>query len=229
MAVSLNIAHRGASGAKPENTLEAFTHALGLGADGVELDVRRCKSGELVVIHDHTLKRTVWGSGRVSAMTCRELKAFEIRGGGTIPLLEEVFQAIGKQAYCFIELKEPKAAKDAAYLIKEYVKKGWRADRLILITFRHKALMEARKHNPALQIGASFKNMTPLAIKKAKAMGAEYIIPHFGQAGPKMMKLAHDAGLTTIVWTVNKQSDMQKLAAAGADGIMTDYPDKLKL
>ena len=67
-------AHRGASGAAPENTLEAFDLAVRMGAHGVELDVHLCRSGELVVAHDETVDRVSDGTGRIRDLSLKELK-----------------------------------------------------------------------------------------------------------------------------------------------------------
>ena len=77
----LIIAHRGASGYEPENTLRSFKRALDMGADMIELDVFVCKSGELVVIHDDTLDRTTNGSGEVQAFTLEQLKKYDAGKG----------------------------------------------------------------------------------------------------------------------------------------------------
>lgn len=228
----LNIGHRGASGTKPENTLEAFAHAFALGSHGIELDVRRCATGELVVIHDATLTRTVKKtrecSGRVSRMTLAELKKCTVHGNAEqVPTLEETFHALGKQKYCFIELKTPEAAKDVAKLVKNYVEQGWRADRLILITFRHKALIEARKHFPGIHIGASFKRLSAPAIRKAVALGAQFVTPNFKSVNQKLVTLTHSEGLKLVVWTVNKPENIARMQELGVDGIMTDFPDRI--
>lgn len=196
------------------------------GAAGVELDVRRCKSSELVVIHDPTLKRTVYGNGRVSQTTLAEIKKLHIRGGGTVPTLEEVFGTLGKNAYCFIELKTPEAAVSVARLIETYAQKGWRYDRLILISFRHKALQRALKACPEIHIGASFKQLTPASIRKALKMGAQYVLPHYKSVSRRLIERAHKKGLKIGVWTVNSPRDVERMRVLGADAIMTDYPEK---
>ena len=80
----IKVGHRGASGYEPENTLLAFKKAIEIGADMIELDVRRCKSGELVVIHDETVNRTTNGKGEVSEKTLTELKGLEMEKGERI-------------------------------------------------------------------------------------------------------------------------------------------------
>ena len=224
----LNIAHRGASAAKPENSLEAFSEALRLGADGVELDVRRCASGELVVIHDATLRRTVQGKGRVSQMTLAQLQALSLRGGGKIPTLAEVLTRLGPKRYCFIELKTPEAALDVAKLMTQFIEKKYDKQKLVLISFDHKALARVKKRFPDITIGASFKRLTQRSLGKALSLCAAYIIPGYhGIRAPLLQNIAQAGGIKTLVWTVNRPSTIKRMQKLGVDGIMTDHPELL--
>ena len=106
------IAHRGASGHAPENTLSAFLLAAEMGADGIELDVHLTVDGEVVVIHNDTVDATTDGRGRVSEMALHELKALDAGGwydaryaGERIPTLVEVFKAIGRRLLINVEIK----------------------------------------------------------------------------------------------------------------------------
>jgi glycerophosphoryl diester phosphodiesterase len=87
----LNIAHRGASAFRPENTMEAFMEAITLGADIIEMDVRQTADGHLVLLHDETVDRTTDGTGAVSELTLKQVKALDAGMGTRIPTLEEVF------------------------------------------------------------------------------------------------------------------------------------------
>ncbi len=224
----LNIGHRGASGTKPENTLEAFTHALSLGADGIELDVRRCGSGELVVVHDAFLGRLIREKGRISSMELAQLQSLQMDGGGHIPTLEETFLIVGKEATIFIELKKHTAVRETALLIKRYIAQGWQASKLILICFNHDVLTQAQKIFPALATGASFTRLTRRSVRKTKRLGASYIIAQHNSVKPKHVALARQLGLKLIVWTVNSPEDIAHAKTLGVDGIMSDYPERVK-
>lgn len=223
----LKVAHRGASGEAPENSLAAFRLALKQKADGIEFDVRQCASGELVVIHDSTLARTVEGHGRVSALTLTELRRFKLRGGGHIPTLAETLESIGKNTYCFIELKTPQAAEAVANVIRSFVKRGWKNEKLILITFKHAALKAAKRAYPALTIGASFAKLTSRSCGIALKLGATYVTPHHESLTPTLLSQLHEAGLKVVTWTVNDRQKATRLRAMGVDGIMGDYPTRL--
>lgn len=105
------LGHRGDSGNYPENTLLALRQALRAGADGVELDVMRCASGEVVVVHDDDLLRVTQkapGSAQpVRESTLAELRRFDIGRGERVPTLAEVCEELGPHALINVELKSP--------------------------------------------------------------------------------------------------------------------------
>src|SRR5436305_669992 len=105
-------AHRGASRQAPENTLAAFSLAARLRADGVELDVQRCATGEVVVLHDDTLARTTGHIGRIAEMPWQEVRALDAGSrfspafaGERVPLLAEVLATLPRELYVNVELK----------------------------------------------------------------------------------------------------------------------------
>jgi len=223
----LKIGHRGASAYLPENTLSSFKRAMSLGADGIELDVHRCQSGELVVIHDDTIDRTTNGKGPVSEMTLTALRELTVTGDEKILTLEEVLEALGREAYYFIEIKHADAALDAAEIIKAFIAKGWPAEKLILISFQHQALAQAKEAVPVLTIGASFDQVTEHSASQAKDLGATFMLPNHRCFTLFHVKQAHKAGLKVIPWTVNDSNDIARLQAMNVDGIISDYPDRL--
>src|SRR6185436_14185576 len=88
----LILGHRGVRGTLPENTLAAFEAAAGEGADGIELDVRVCGTGELVVVHDPTLERVTGGRDRraIAEIAHHELARVDVGAGQRVPTLTEV-------------------------------------------------------------------------------------------------------------------------------------------
>ncbi len=197
-----------------------------MGADGVELDVHLCASGEPVVLHDDTLERTTSGKGRISDITLPELRQLRTANGETVPTLEEALALLGN-AYCFVEIKHEDAALPAAAIIDAQVKKGAPAGKLWLISFRHAALKAALKAYPDLSAGASFETLALPAIHEAHGWGARAILPHHESFGPAEVKAAHALGMKFICWTVNDAGHVMHLKAMGVDGIMGDYPDRL--
>jgi glycerophosphoryl diester phosphodiesterase len=102
----LRVGHRGARAYAPENTLTSFKKALEIGVDAVELDVRKTKDNQLIVIHDADVKRTTNGEGSVSELTIAQVKSFSAEGEEKIPTLEEALDFLDEKVKVLIELKE---------------------------------------------------------------------------------------------------------------------------
>ena len=102
----LRIGYRGARATAPENALASFRKALEIGVDAVELDVRKTKDTQIVVIHDEDVKRTTNGTGLVCELTLKEIKGFDAGHGEKIPTLEETLDFLDKRVKVFVELKE---------------------------------------------------------------------------------------------------------------------------
>lgn len=227
MPPPLKIGHRGAPMVVPENTVEGFHKAVACGVHGVEFDVHLCKSGEPVIIHDDTVDRTTYGTGEVAKLTLKQLRMLEVKGGGYIPTLGELFDVLGEELYYFIEIKAAKAAIPVAKMVSSLVKKGWKAERLVIISFLHNALQKVKKKFPALHIGASFEELKEGDIEQAKKIGARAICPHYKELSGQDIQQAHKAGLKVIVWTVNESRDIIRMETLGVDGIICDYPERL--
>lgn len=158
----LKIAHRGASGAYPENTLLAFSRALEMGAEGLEFDVHACASGEAVVIHDETLERTTNGHGRVDAHSLVQLKALDAGGGETIPALADVLGHFAALTRLFIEIKSEAAIRPVVALVADYAARGVPYAHMQLIGFHPQWLLAAKQMDPNLWIGATPDEEAPL-------------------------------------------------------------------
>ncbi len=143
------LGHRGFSELYPENSLLAFQKALESGADGVELDVRMSKDGQIMVIHDSTVNRVTGSDGLVSEMTLEELKALSLAQNQKIPTLKEVLDEIVHRSLVNIELKEVESAQPVAALVKKL-----RAEeQVIFSSFIHDSLNEVRKIIPEARCG----------------------------------------------------------------------------
>ena len=139
------LAHRGDSAHAPENTLPSFQQALQKGADGVELDVKLTADGHVIVIHDSTVDRTTDGSDRVSSLTLESIrkldagKWFNEKFTGTkVPLLEEVFETIGRDKIINIELKSANyfsSRDDLVLKVCELVKRHNNQNQILFSSF----------------------------------------------------------------------------------------------
>lgn len=232
------IAHRGASGYEPENTLRSFKRALEMGSFMIELDVFLCKSekhqeSHVIVIHDETIDRTTNGQGSIHTMSCEILRKFDAGKGEHIPLLSEVFDLIDKikgnrDIVINIELKGLDTAKAVADLIEYYIQsKNWSPHNFIISSFNHNSLKEFHRYLPEIKMGALFYKSTNDLVKEAQHLKATYIILDYTSITQSLITKAHSHGLFVFVYTVNNSSIAQELAKWHVDGIITDYPDIL--
>ena len=218
----LKIGHRGAKGYAAENTLISFQKAIDLGANGIELDVYLCQSGEIVVIHDETIDRTTNGKGLVKELTLLELMNFGI------PTLEAVFQLVNKQCFVNIELKSYETAEKVVALIDFYItKKNWTYSDFIVSSFDWNALQQVRFLNDKIRIGVLTNTDMDLAIAFAKFIQAYSIHPYYHLLNIENTKKIQSKNFKIYPWTVNEKEDITLVKSLGVDGIITDFLDRI--
>lgn len=224
----LNIGHRGAKGHLAENTLESFGKALEMGADGIELDVHLSADGQVIVIHDETVDRTTDGKGLVRELTLAQLKALRIDCAYTIPTLAEVFDFVGRKSLINVELKVGETARPVVDLIEKYVlEKGWQYSDFLISSFDWVALEQVRALHAEIPLGVLTSTDLDLAIHFSKVIKAETIHPYFHLVTEEnIIKMQHQS-LKVFCWTVNEFEDLQKIKSFNANGIITDFPDRL--
>ena len=225
----LNIGHRGARGHVAENTLESIKKALELGADGVEIDVFKCKSGEIVVIHDETLNRTTNGKGNVEDFTLGELKSFVVEGAYKIPTLVEVLDMLDAKYVINIELKGRNTAKATNSIIEDYIKNdGWEKNQFVVSSFDWDELRDFYELNKEIPIGILSEDEPLDAIEIAKELNAFSIHPYHIHLNEEEVNRIHKEGFKIYTWTVNKPDDIKNMIDLGVDAIITDYPERVK-
>src|SRR5262245_37509466 len=163
--------HRGAPGypRQGENTCASFRKALQCRATGLEFDVRRCRDGRLVVIHDETINRTTNGRGRVRDLSYDELKQFDAGAGEHIPLLTDIFDEFGGQCLLNVELKDPGIASD----VKKLVLERQLEKRVIVSAFAWKELHPLIPEVPIALLASNSRNL----VSTANELGAAAIHP----------------------------------------------------
>ena len=214
----LKIGHRGAKAYEVENTIESFNKAVGLGANAIELDVRRSKDRELIVCHDDNLKRVFGIDLSVSGATLPELKK---SSEGRMITLAEALHSVGKTVNkILVELKETGYEEK----VLGEVNKAKLEDRVIIVSFHEEALAAVRKLNGDIETGliyTRFKNPIDAAMK----LQAQYVVPLYRFTHTGDIEKAHKNNLKVIVWTINAVEEVQAYIAKGVDGIATDRPD----
>jgi glycerophosphoryl diester phosphodiesterase len=230
----LVLGHRGASADAPENTLAAFRLALDQGADGFELDVWRCASGEAVVIHDADGVRTGQSPLRVAGATLARLRDLDVgrwRGdrfaGERIPTLPDVLDAF-PGAVVNVELKSGRVpdlglAVEAVRAIRQA-----RAEERVVVSSFSAALLSAFR-SLASDVPTGFL-VEPGALAWIRAKAAIRVI------GPAAVHLARelatgsrlaawrDAGVHVLVWTVDDPVEVERLSRMGVTAIVSNRP-----
>ena len=228
--------HRGASGAAPENTLEAFDLAARIGADGVELDVHICRSGELVVAHDETVDRVSDGTGMIRDLSLSELKALRFNRthpeyrDARLPLLSEVFQLLRPAGLQInIELKNSIVDyPDLERKVLETAARDFDLSRVCFSSFNHFSMLRMKQLDPSVPCGLLYEAVLVRPWEYAARLGMDAIHPHYSEVILPYgeCSAAHTAGIRVNTWTVNTREDMASVIREGADILITNYPDQ---
>lgn len=248
----LSFAHRGGAGLWPENTLEAFRGAIELGCSHIETDARLTRDGEIVLMHDDALERTTNGTGRVSAHTLAQLrrldagyrfspdgKSFPRRGQGlVIPTLAELV-ALSPSVRFNVEIKE-RGAFDLPRALFEFIERHGISERIVVAAERHELMRDFRRHAQGrIATSASRRECLQFWLASRLRLTAFLRLPfqalqipvRVGSAvivTPRLLDAAHREGLAVHVWTIDEPTEMTRLLDLGVDGLMSDYPDRLR-
>ncbi|MCC2658842.1 MAG: glycerophosphodiester phosphodiesterase [Panacagrimonas sp.] len=223
----LCIGHRGARGHAPENTLLSIDTGIRLGADMIEFDVQRCED-QLVVIHDPRLERTTTGQGRVEDVRFDYLRSLDAGQGQQVPTLQEVLDLVEARVSLNIEVKSAGGtATRIATVLREALAEGWRPSQFLVSSFHLPELYEFKQAAPEIPVAALVCGVPLDWAGCAVELGAQALNISAEFADTRLLHDAHSRGLKVYVYTVNHPDDMQRLHAAGFDGVFSDYPDRV--
>jgi glycerophosphoryl diester phosphodiesterase len=233
----LVLGHRGASADAPENTLAAFRLAIAEGADGVELDVWRCGTGEVVVGHDEDMARVSGVALRVPDAPLAELRELDVGGwkgeafrGERMPLLSEVLEAL-PAAVVNVELKSRGGDLRLAGAAAKVLARARAAGRVIVSSFDWRLLVAFRLAAPDVPVGLLFDPdhawKVPLAAA-LRLMGPSAVHPERTLATEERVRAWAARGLAVNVWTVDDPGEARALAAMGAAGVITNLPARIR-
>jgi glycerophosphoryl diester phosphodiesterase len=252
LARPLVFGHRGASGERPENTLPSFELALEQGADVIETDVHLTRDGEVVVLHDADIARTTDGHGELSELTWAEAAAldagfrFTASDGSTpfrergirIPRLGDVLDRF-PHAHFNIELKrsDPRLVRAVLDLLRKH-----RCEERTLLAAEHDDTMRLVRsavveRGCRVALGASVGDVLGFVraavdrVPPPRGPMALQIPPEFvGRplVTRELLAHAHAYGVQVHVWTINDEAEMRRLLALGVDGVMSDFPGRLR-
>ncbi|MEC0258581.1 glycerophosphodiester phosphodiesterase family protein [Paenibacillus lautus] len=242
----VNIAHRGASGYAPENTMASFGKAFDMGADMLELDVQLSKDGQVVVIHDSTVERTTDGQGEVGDLTFEELRMLDAGSwydsafkGEVIPALAEVLEHFAGRIGLLIELKSPSLYPGIEQKVADDLNRynigadgGERYKDLIIVQSADTdSLLRFRKLMPDIPLGVIITSAGDLSKQRLEDMKAyaEYVNVSMRLVSKGLVQKIHQSGMKTMVWTIRDMLQIPYVLQINVDGIITDYPDRVPI
>ncbi|HDN9005774.1 glycerophosphodiester phosphodiesterase [Aeromonas sp. 602658] len=220
------IAHRGASGLAPENTLKAMAKALVLEVSAIELDVQAA-DGELWVFHDRRLERCTNGKGVLTEQSRVYLEQLDAGEGEVIPTLWQVMEIIAGRCELHIELKGADTADAVASLTRRAeAELGFTPEQWVVSSFHHPELARFAALRPDIRLGALTANLPLNLALFADELGAWSLNCDVDFVDRILVEDAHQRGLRVLVYTVDYHEDYEKLASMGVDGIFTNRPDR---
>lgn len=222
------VAHRGASGLVHENTIEAFEKAVEIGADCIELDIRKTKDGKIIVFHD----RTIDGK-EISSLLFSELKGISQKAGFSVPTFEEALQYIKGKILVDIEFKEGGYEEEAVALIHKHLNDS----EFYVRSFYDEILIRIKKIDPAIRtalllgfdapkhvIRTRLSELFPRA--RIRKTGCDFVSPHYRLLKFWYVQRMKRLGIPVCVWTVNEEDLMKDvLFHKKVDSIVTNYPN----
>ena len=218
------IAHRGASGTEPENTLRAFRRAVQLGCTWIECDVRMTRDGSPVIIHDATVNRTTDGQGRVVRMTYQALRGLDAGKKEKIPSLREVLLFAKKnKVRVVLEIKDLRALPKTVSFLKTLKL----LDQVIISSFSSSVILNAKKINASLATAFIIENAKDNWVRRAERARTDMVHVFVPLVTKEKIHAAHTARLKVWAWTANTLKEALKLRKKGIDGIFTDVPHRL--
>lgn len=232
------IAHRGASGYAPENTMAAFHRAVDLGARFIETDLHITRDARVIAIHDSTLDRTTNGKGQVHLQTLAQIKTLDAgawfaKDGGAsfagerVPTLREILDfAEEHDVISYLEIKAG-PAWGVEHAVVAVLGDRNAAARVVILSFDPHTLDSVHRLDATIMTGLLCEHPSNDLVERTVRAGARQLVARGDLITPADVEKAHRAGLQVVAWTINEPDQMRHLIATDLDGIITDYPDRL--
>jgi glycerophosphoryl diester phosphodiesterase len=221
------IAHRGAAGAAPENTMASVLRAIEDGADFVEIDVQENADGRVIVVHDSDFMKVAGVATKVWEVTDEELQDIDIGSwfapefsGERVPGLDEVLAAAKGRARVNIELKYYGHDEQLEQRVSDTVDAAGMSSDIVAMSLKYDAVQKMKALRPDWRVGL----LTATAIGNLATVDADFLAVNVGIATPLLVRDAHAVGKEVYAWTVNDPISMSQMIGRGVDGIITDEP-----
>ncbi len=231
------IAHRGFSGAAPENTLASVRAAIEVKADMVEIDVTLTTDGHIVVIHDETLDRTTDGSGDVFRATLAELQELDAGSwfdpsfaGEHIPTLDDVLAEVEGRILVNVEIKSEAVARGVVTKVASAIREHGMVDQVVVSSFSPMALQEMHSVAPEIRTAVLYNTTYHRgqdAVEIVTDLGASVFNIKRQRLTRRMLRRCRENGIPVGIYTVNKTRRMRRLVKKGINAIFTDHPNLL--
>ncbi len=249
----MNIAHRGASGHAPENTILAFQKGIEMHSDSIELDLHMTKDGVLIVMHDEKVDRTTNGSGTIKDKTLAEIKKLDAGSWFNraypekaqpaytelhVPTFEEVIEVVGEQGRFYIETKAPEVypgmEKELSRILEKHklIPRSDSTSKVIIQSFSEASLQLMKQLIPELPLIQliSYPEHAVISTEqlthiKRYAIGVGM---NYKRIDENYVQQVRAQKLVIHPYTVNKREDMERLIGWGVTGMFTNYPDILE-
>ncbi len=213
-----------------ENTIESVKKAIKLNVDGIEIDVFKSKTGELIVYHDPFLSRLSNSNAFIEQISLDSIKKVELKGGLSIPTLNEVINIIPEKIFLNIELKGSNTAFETNKVIIEYLKEfNLPPSKFIISSFRWDELKKFRDLNKDIPIAILVDSLYKIdnAIKLAKEINAIALNPNNKFITKKIVKKIQSNNIKVFPYTINSPKNIKRMKLMGVDAIITDYPERI--
>jgi glycerophosphoryl diester phosphodiesterase len=222
------IAHRGAAGKAPENTLASVRQAMKDGADWIEIDVQESMDGEVVVIHDSDFMKLAGKDLKVWDSTLKELREIDVGSwfgpefsAERVPTLTQVLEETRGQSRVLIELKYYGHDQQLEQRVVDIVEKAGMVNEVAVMSLKLSGIKKFHALRPDWVVGL----LSSKAIGNLYDLDMDFFAINMGMATPGFIRNVHLADKQVFVWTVNDQVSMSRMISLGVDGIITDEPE----
>lgn len=213
-----------------ENTIESVKKAIELNVDGIEIDVFKSKTGELVVYHDSFLSRLSNSNAFIEQISLDSIKKIKLLGGQSIPTLNEVIEIIPENIFLNIELKGKNTALETNKIIIEHISKfNLPPSKFMISSFRWDELIKFRNANKDVPIAILVDSLFKIdnAINLAKEINAVAINPNKKFMTKEIVKKIQSFNIKVYPYTINDPLNIKRMKSMGVDAIITDYPERI--
>jgi len=214
-----------------ENTIESVQKAIELNVDGIEIDVFKSKTGELVVYHDPFLSRLSNSNAFIEQISLDSIKKIELIGGYFIPTLKEIVDIIPEKIFLNIELKGQDTAFETNKIIINYLNTyNFPVSKFIISSFRWDELKKIRSFNKDIPIAILVDSLYKIddAIKLAKQINAVALNPNKEFITKEIVNKIQSKNIKVYPYTINTPRNIRKMRSMGVDAIITDFPERIK-